>query len=94
MIRPVEALRDDFKSIADFCNNSSKPVCLTENGEGAFVLMSLASYKARLEQIEEMETTIAVLESMLDYYEDGKSYTLEEVDQQLREVIDKAGAAE
>ena len=88
MIRPVSALQNDFKSLAAYCKEFDEPVFLTEDGAGEYVFMRMACY----EKMNEMLTVQGkVLSAEADFYKDGTSYTLEEVDRMMREVID-AGA--
>jgi len=89
MIRPVETLQNDFKSIADYCKEFNKPVFLTENGEGAFVLMSLASYEAKREMFD---LTVKLFEAELQFTDGSPTYTTEEVTQILEDAIN--GTAE
>jgi len=91
MIRPVDDLQKDWKSISDYCKECNKPVYLTEEGVGGYALMSLTHY----EDLKEMlHIQGAVLSAEADFYKDGISYTLEEVDQMMREVIDGAAAGQ
>ena len=85
MIRSLDDLVNDRKAITDFCDEFNEPVYLTEGGRGKYALMSLTHY----EDLKEMlDIQGAVLSSEADYYKDGISYTPEEVDRMLREVID------
>jgi PHD/YefM family antitoxin component YafN of YafNO toxin-antitoxin module len=89
MIRPLDDLVNDRKSITDFCDQVNEPVFLTEDGRGKYALMSLAHY----EDLKEMlDVQGAVLSAEADYYKDGIFYTLEEADQMMREAIDGATA--
>ncbi|MCL2446434.1 MAG: type II toxin-antitoxin system Phd/YefM family antitoxin [Oscillospiraceae bacterium] len=86
MIRPVEDLQKNFSDLRQYCKEFNKPVFLTEDGKGEFVLMSHEHYEAMQ---EELDLTVALFESQLEFAEDGKSYSMDEVDLMLREVIDE-----
>ena len=87
MIRPAADLQKDWKGISDYCKEFNKPVYLTEDGAGEYVLLQLDRYEALLEEIDIVGK---VLSSEADYYRDGISYSMDEVRQMLREVIDGA----
>jgi len=84
MTRPLSDLQNDWEAIYGYCKEYNEPVYLAETGKDGLVLMSQASYESR---IEELQTTITVLEAEADYRKDGISYTWEEVDRMAREAI-------
>ena len=90
MIRPRTALESDSErsEIFSYCREAQKPVFLTENGSGEFVLMSLESYE---EQMEMLKLKADLFEAELDFHT-NKSYSLDEVSQMMKEIIN--GVAE
>ncbi|MCI8449508.1 MAG: type II toxin-antitoxin system Phd/YefM family antitoxin [Eubacterium sp.] len=50
-IRPVSDLRNKFPEIENIVNNG-EPVCLTKNGYGAMVVLSLEEYVSLTDSIE------------------------------------------
>ena len=77
MIRPASAIQNQsgYKALTDYCKQQRKPVFLTEDGEGDFVLMSREHYEGYNEMLK--------LRSMLldaeDDIRNGRVYTLGEV---------------
>lgn len=51
-IRAVSDLRNHFKEITEFAENSKEPVFLTKNGKGTLVVMSLDAYEQDLFETE------------------------------------------
>ena len=88
-IRPVEELKSNLKSVTDYCMEFNQPVFLTENGKGKLVLMSMDQYEHINDQLD---LTAALYEAEMQFYDGSKTYTTEEVDRMMREVID--GTAE
>ena len=75
MIRPASAIPNDYRSMFTYCREKKKPVFLTEEGEGQYVLMSLDRYHA---QNELLDLRAKLLEAELEI-ERGEYYTLDEV---------------
>jgi prevent-host-death family protein len=44
VIKPISALRNKSREIAELARNSEQPIFITTNGEGDLVVMSLAHY--------------------------------------------------
>ena len=51
-IRAVSDLRNHFKEITEFAENSREPIFLTKNGKGTLVVMSMDAYEQDLFQTE------------------------------------------
>ena len=81
MIRPSTALQNEFKSIAAYCKQQKKPVFITEEGEGEYVLMSLDRYHA---QNELMDLRAKLLQAEIEI-ERGEFFTLEQVEAHMEE---------
>jgi PHD/YefM family antitoxin component YafN of YafNO toxin-antitoxin module len=86
MIKSAEMLQSNFKELADHCDEFNEPVFLTEGGEGRYVLMSTYHYESLLEMLDIQGS---VLSSIAEWHKTGVSYTMEEVDQMMREAIDE-----
>lgn len=50
-IIPIRDLRDTTK-LSEMCNATNEPIYVTKNGYGDMVVMSMATYEAKLAQIE------------------------------------------
>ncbi len=50
-IIPIRDLRDTTK-LSEMCNATDEPIFVTKNGYGDMVIMSMATYEARLAQTE------------------------------------------
>ncbi len=51
-IRAVSDLRNHFKEVTEFAEQSKEPVFLTKNGRGSLVVMSMEAYEQNLFQTE------------------------------------------
>ena len=69
-IRPVSDLRNKFPEIENIVNNG-EPVCLTKNGYGAMVVLSLEEYAGLTDSIEmkldEADRQAAISEERLSH---------------------------
>lgn len=84
MIKPSTCLRNEYNDISAFCKNQHEPVFLTKNGEGDLVVMSMETYSYREEMLDLREK---LLEAEAQRLSGAKTYSLEEVNQQLEEII-------
>lgn len=87
MIKPSTCLRNEYNDISAFCKNQHEPVFLTKNGEGDLVVMSMETYSYREEMLDLREK---LLEAEAQRLSGAKTYSLEEVNQQLEEIINEA----
>ena len=87
MIRPSTAIRNEYNEISRTCHESGKPVLITKNGEGDLVVMSMETYSYREEMLDLREK---LLEAEAQRVSGAKTYSLEEVNQQLEEIINGA----
>ncbi|MGN0470649.1 MAG: type II toxin-antitoxin system Phd/YefM family antitoxin [Acutalibacteraceae bacterium] len=87
MIKPSTCLRNEYNDISAFCKNQKQPVFLTKNGEGDLVVMSMETYSYREEMLDLREK---LLEAEAQRVSGTKTYSLEEVNQQLEELINGA----
>lgn len=84
-IKPSTALRNEYNSISDYCKESMEPVYLTKNGEGDLVVMSIEAYTYREELLDLREKLLNV---EMDRINGEKTYSLDEVSERLRGLID------
>ena len=84
MIKPSTSLRNEYNDISTFCKTQQQPVFLTKNGEGDLVVMSLEAYSYREEMLDLRER---LLEAEAQRIAGAKTYSLDEVNQQLEELI-------
>jgi len=85
LIKPSTALRNEYNSISELCKEKCEPVFLTKNGEGDLVLMSIKAYKYREEMLDLREKLLFAESNRLS---GTKTYTVAEVSERLRELID------
>jgi len=50
-IRPSAAIRNNYRSVADYCIETGMPVFLTNNGEGELVVMSIQAWQEERQRI-------------------------------------------
>lgn len=86
IIRPSEAIRQNYNEIADICRKTAGPVLLTKNGEGDLVVMDIETYNRRDKMLKLREALLTVEEDRLH---GSKGYTVDEVGDYLDEVIAK-----
>lgn len=85
LIKPSTALRNEYNNIANFCKEKMEPVFLTKNGEGDLVVMSIEAYSYREEMLDLREK---LLEAEAAKYSSAKTYTIKEVSERLKGLID------
>ena len=84
-IKPSTALRNEYNSISEFCKEKNEPVFLTKNGEGDLVVMSIDAYRLREELLDLREKLLSAEANRLS---GAKTYTIAEVSERLRGLID------
>ncbi len=84
-IKPSTILRNEYNSISDYCKENMEPVYLTKNGEGDLVVMSIEAYTYREELLDLREK---LLDAEIDRINGANSYSIEEVSERLRGLID------
>ena len=88
MIKPSTCLRNEYNDIAEFCKTEKQPVFLTKNGEGDLVVMSMEAYSYREEMLDLREK---LLEAEASRLSGAKTYTPDEVNSRIEEIINGAG---
>jgi prevent-host-death family protein len=86
IIKPSSELRKNYNSVAEICRTQKTPVFLTKNGEGDMVLMDIATYSRREEDLALAQRLAAVELSRLSGVKD---LSIEEFRQNMLEAIDK-----
>jgi prevent-host-death family protein len=85
LIKPSTALRNEYNTISALCKEKQEPIFLTKNGEGDLVLMSIEAYKYREEMLDLREKLLSAEANRLA---GAKTYTIEQVSEKLRGLID------
>ena len=86
IIKPSSELRRNYNSVAEICRTQKAPVFLTRNGEGDTVLMDIATYSRREEDLSLAQRLAAVELARLS---GTKDYNIEEFRQNMLEAIDQ-----
>ena len=89
IIKSSSELRKNYNSIAEICRTSQIPVFLTRNGVGDTVIMDVATYNKREDDLAAAER---LLSAELARMQGVKGYTVDEFEQNMRSAI-KRGAA-
>ena len=84
MIRPSTCLRNEYNESDEFCQTENQPVFLTKNGDGDLVVMSMEAYSYREEMLDLREK---LLEAEAQRLSGAKTFTLDEVNKQLEDII-------
>jgi prevent-host-death family protein len=85
LIKPSTALRNEYNAISELCKEKQIPVFLTKNGEGDLVIMSIEAYRYREEMLDLREKLLSAEANRLS---GAKTYTITEVSERLRGLID------
>jgi len=85
IIKPSTALRNEYSAISNLCKKSLEPIFLTKNGEGDLVVMSIETYQYREELLDLREKLLSAEANRLS---GAKTYTIAEVSERLRGLID------
>jgi prevent-host-death family protein len=86
IIKPSSELRRNYNSVAEICRTQKVPVFLTRNGEGDTVLMDIATYSQREEDLALAQRLAAIELSRLS---GTKDYNLVEFKQNMLKAIDQ-----
>ena len=91
MIKPSTALRNEYNTISDLCKEKLEPIFLTKNGEGDLVVMSIEAFQLREKKQDMREEMLDLREKLLvaeaNRVAGAKTYSIDEVDQRIAEVI-------
>jgi len=84
-------LRQNYNAVAELCRSQKAPVFLTKNGEGDTVLMDIATYNQREEDLALAQRLVAAEMARLP----GNNYiTLEEFGQNVLKAITQGAKQE
>lgn len=87
IIKSSTSLRNEYNEIADICKKQNQPVFLTKNGEGDLVIMSMEHYSYREELLNMREKLLEAEEHRIH---ETKTYSLDDVNARLEEIINGA----
>jgi prevent-host-death family protein len=86
IIKPSTSLRNEYNDISKYCKENSEPVYLTKNGEGDLVVMSIETFEYRQEMLDLREKLLEVEQQRIT---GSKTYSVEEVSDRLKRLIDE-----
>ncbi|GHU59571.1 prevent-host-death protein [Spirochaetia bacterium] len=84
IIKPSSELRKNYNNIAEICRTQKKPVFLTRNGEGDTVLMDMATYSRREEDLVLAER---LFEAEMDRRAGIKGFSIDEFRENMQKAI-------
>ena len=85
-ILPSTSLRNQYNEISEKCKQTGEPIYLTKNGEGDLVVMSVEAFEKRQALLKLKER---LLDIELEQRSGAKYYSLDELDAELRKIIEK-----
>jgi len=77
-------IRTNYNAVIEKCRQTGEPVYLTNNGQGEAVVMDIASFERREQQLRAQQM---VLEAYIDNLAGAKSYSTEEVRTMMDKII-------
>lgn len=83
-IRPSTALRNEYLQISHLAHETGEPIFITNKGEADGVYMSIEAYEEREKMLAHRAS---ILEAEAARLAGAKTYTLEEVDAMVEEII-------
>jgi PHD/YefM family antitoxin component YafN of YafNO toxin-antitoxin module len=86
IIKPSSELRRNYNAIATVCKESHAPVFLTKNGEGDTVIMDIATYSRRE---EELSAALRLIQAKMDRLNGVDYVTVDEFESDMRDAISK-----
>ena len=89
IIKSSSELRQNYNTIAELCKMTQKPVFLTRNGTGDTVIMDIATYSKRE---EDLAVAARLLAAERRRQLGIKGYTVEEFEQHMRAAIARGAA--
>ncbi|MDI6871027.1 MAG: type II toxin-antitoxin system prevent-host-death family antitoxin [Bacillota bacterium] len=84
-IRPTSDLKNRLPEIAEICREG-QPVYITKNGRGDLVIMSQEHYER---QLATLEVYRKLVEAEFAKASGARTYTLDEVSQEMQRIIDE-----
>ena len=84
-IVPFTNLRSKYNEVAEKCKESGQPIYLTRNGRGELVVMDIASFEKREQELLAQQL---VLEAFAARLVGEKDYSIEESKNLINQLID------
>ena len=84
-ILPSTSLRNQYNEISEQCKRTGEPIYLTKNGEGDLVVLSIEAFEKRQAMLELKERLLNI---ELEQRSGAKYYSLDELDEALRKIVD------
>ena len=78
-------IRLNYSEVVEKCRESGEPIYLTRNGQGELVVMDIASFEKREQELMAQQM---VLESYASRLAGAKDYSLEESMQMINKLIE------
>lgn len=78
-------IRLKYNDVVDKCKESGQPIYLTKNGQGELVVMDIASFEKREQELRAQQL---VLEAFAARLAGEKNYSLEESKQLINAIIE------
>ena len=78
-------IRLKYNDVVDKCKESGQPIYLTKNGQGELVVMDIASFEKREQELRAQQL---VLEALAARLAGEKNYSLEESKQLINAIIE------
>ena len=86
-IIPSAEIRLNYNGVVEKCKESGEPVYLTRNGQGELVVMDIASFEKKQQELKAQQL---VLEALADELFGSKTYSNEEVFSNLDKMLSEA----
>jgi PHD/YefM family antitoxin component YafN of YafNO toxin-antitoxin module len=85
VIKGSAVLGENYREIADFCEENREPMFITENGQGKLAIMSIDTYEESIGKLELYNAIAAGLNQI----KNGETITKEELFKHLNSLIGK-----
>lgn len=79
-------IRLKYNDVVEKCKESGQPIYLTKNGQGELVVMDIASFERREQELQAQQL---VLEAFASRLAGEKDYTLKESKEMIYKMIEK-----
>lgn len=90
IIKSSTELRKSYNDIAEICRTRKTPVFLTRNGEGDMVIMDIATYGRREEDLAQAERLLMAEKARLTGVQ---GYSVDAFENQMRQAIKRGATA-
>ena len=84
-IMPSADIRLKYNEIVDKCRESGEPIYLTKNGQGELVVMDIASFEKREQELVAQQLVLEAYAAMLA---GAKDYSIEESMKMINKMIE------